>query len=583
MLYNTERPMNFDSVIGQKYIVESIRAQAKADKFFGVYLFGGHFGCGKTSMARILNLAANCEHLDENGNPCLKCNNCRTILSGTPDIVEIDAATNTGVDSIRDLRESVNFTPLSLKRKIYIIDEVHMLSKGAFNALLKVLEEPPSFVTFILCTTEVDAIPATIRSRCACYFFEGLTAEELVAHVENVATRNDITLLSGASNVIAKYAQGAVRNALSILDQVSSIKKEVSAEMVEKLLGVTNNDILFDFAKELLAANTIGAISLANEFAALGKDLLLLCDDLIEIITDAIIFSIGGKTSIQNTDVYLDKVSSLVSITDADKLCVLADHLQLLKSELKASPSKSTLLSTIIRITMDTEKSVVALSERIRRLETELSQLKSGKAFIRNDESASDEKFSSDSDIVNDFCEDIIEADIVDVETEKDDVVSDDRADGHVSQTEICRENVNEGYPRVPETAETEETPEPAETVKPAELESNQDFDPFDPFDVFFDTESISTPIAGQSTDEHVTSDVVQNEVPNEVHEAALLLERIATEHVIFATSLKGCSISETADGVMVNTELESIKDVIRIYLSLYEDKGFKAVRSIKL
>ena len=572
MLYNTERPMNFDSVIGQQYIVESIRAQAKANKFFGVYLFGGHFGCGKTSMARILNLAANCERLDENGNPCLQCSSCKTILSGTPDIVEIDAATNTGVDSIRELRDSINFTPLSLKRKVYIIDEVHMLSKGAFNALLKVLEEPPAFVIFILCTTEIEAIPATIRSRSACYFFEGLTGKELVAHIENVATRNDITLLPGASRVIAKYSQGAVRNSLSILDQVSSLNKVVSAEMVQSLLGVSSYDTLFNFVEDLLTRNTVGAISFAQEIALRGKDFRILCDDMIEIVTDALIYEIASRDYIENTEDYIDKVSELVSITNKDRLRVLGNHLLSLKNDLRTSSNKSTLLSAIIRITTDTENSIWEITEKVRRLEEELLQFKKSRVQTEKREEAI-EACPYEIDKVMSLQEDIIdEKTVMDIAEKELECVCCEEKSRKVEMFESESMNMPEEEGAINESIDCPDIPESLE-----ESVGNQEFDPFE---LFFESESALGSMTTQQSGGKEVSDVI----PDEMQENALLLiEQIASEHVIFATALKGCCVTKKTNGVVISTELEDIKAIIQLYLSLYEDRGFEAVKSIKL
>ena len=186
----TERPMKFDDVIGQGVIVKNLAAQSKTNKFFQSYLMYGHYGCGKTTTARILAAAINCHHKDENGNPCGTCEHCQAVRRGCADMVEIDGASNTGIDNIRQLKEQVEYLPTVLDKKVYIIDEVHKLSDAAFNALLKVLEEPPAHVVFILATTDMDKIPATVLSRLAKYEFKRISTDTLVEHFKTVAEKN---------------------------------------------------------------------------------------------------------------------------------------------------------------------------------------------------------------------------------------------------------------------------------------------------------------------------------------------------------------------------------------------------------
>lgn len=576
MLYNTERPMTFDSVVGQKYIVESIRAQAISNKFFGVYVFGGHFGCGKTSMARILSMAANCKHLDENGNPCLECSHCKSIMNSSVDIIELDAATNTGVDSIRELRETVHYMPLELKRKIYIIDEVHMLSKGAFNALLKVLEEPPAYVTFILCTTEVDAIPSTIRSRGACYFFEQLTVEELIGHVENVAERNGITLLPDASNVIARYSQGAARNALSILDQASSISTEVSAEIVQRLLGVSDNAVLFDFAKEILLANTIKAVSLVEEFSALGKDFTLLCSDLIDIVTDTLLYTIGGKKVVQNTEVYVSRVEELAAITSADNLCIFAEHLHSLKKELRMVPGKSTLLAAIIRLTMDTNNSIIALTNRINDLEKEIVQLKAvGISYVKPEESIN-------TDITDMVADELLgkvadeELKVEFVEESEDEQVDESYSEAALETEVACNVSTESVVMESGSIENVDETVDVHTQTLTGNFIEQYAFDPFDLFGVFENEKHLPPTVPNE-----VKKESVKMEIPQEIKEASMLVERISMENAIFATALKGCQISEREDGVYIETTLETLKTVVRLYLSVYKRKGCSALHKV--
>ena len=221
-LYRVYRPQKFEDVIGQEHITKTLRNQIDSDNIGHAYLFSGTRGTGKTSTAKIFARAVNClDSIDQE--PCNECEVCRDILSDNiMDVVEIDAASNNSVDDIRELRESVKYSPTKAKYKVYIIDEVHMLSQGAFNALLKTLEEPPSYVIFILATTEPHKIPATILSRCQRFDFKRVTVKDITLRMKRICTEENIEVEDKALNLIARNSQGALRDALSILDQCIS-------------------------------------------------------------------------------------------------------------------------------------------------------------------------------------------------------------------------------------------------------------------------------------------------------------------------------------------------------------------------
>ena len=220
-LYRKWRPKTFDEVVGQEHITETLKNQIITGRLSHAYLFIGTRGTGKTTCAKILAKALNCQH-PENGNPCCKCPACLGIEDGSIlDVVEIDAASNNGVDNVRQLREEAVFSPVSVKKRVYIIDEVHMLSTAAFNALLKILEEPPEHLTFILATTELNKVPATILSRCQRHSFKRLDSEVITNHLEHVASCEGLKLEHDAAELIAGLAEGGMRDALSLLDQCS--------------------------------------------------------------------------------------------------------------------------------------------------------------------------------------------------------------------------------------------------------------------------------------------------------------------------------------------------------------------------
>src|SRR6185503_13162787 len=240
VFYRIYRPKKFSEVIGQDAVVRTIQNAAKDGSFAHAYLFSGSRGVGKTTMARLLAKAANCQNLKD-GEVCLACASCLAIAAGNfMDLVEIDAASNTGVDNIRELIEQVRFQPSSGRRKIYIIDEVHMLSRGAFNALLKTLEEPPEHVIFVLATTEIHKVPGTIISRTQRFTFGRVSAEHTMAALADIAKQEKLKVSDDALQIIARHAEGSLRDGLSLLGKVATLGSSISAEDVALLLGLSS-------------------------------------------------------------------------------------------------------------------------------------------------------------------------------------------------------------------------------------------------------------------------------------------------------------------------------------------------------
>ena len=282
-LYRVYRPKTFGDVVGQEHIVKTLKNQIKNNNIGHAYLFSGTRGTGKTSTAKIFARAVNCLN-PINEEPCNECEICiDTLNDNIMDIVEIDAASNNSVDDIRELRESVKYTPSKAKYKVYIIDEVHMLSQGAFNALLKTLEEPPSYVIFILATTEPHKIPATILSRCQRFDFKRVSSKDIASRMSYICKKENIEAEEKALSLIARNSQGALRDALSILDQCMSFGNEkIEYNDVIELLGTVNIDELFELSQSIIDENTKKSLEILNEFIIWGKDIRNLINDLID-------------------------------------------------------------------------------------------------------------------------------------------------------------------------------------------------------------------------------------------------------------------------------------------------------------
>lgn len=280
-LYRKWRPQVFSDVSGQSHITETLMHEVEVSRLSHAYLFTGSRGTGKTTCAKILSKAVNCLN-PQNGNPCNECEVCRGIDDGSIlDVTEIDAASNNGVDNIRDLREEANFTPAVAKYRVYIIDEVHMLSTGAFNALLKTLEEPPSHVLFILATTEVHMLPATILSRCQRFDFRRIPPEDIAKRLLLVSEKENLKLAEDAAMLIARIADGALRDALSILDQCASFSEEITLNIVSKAAGLLGRDYLFEISDAIKNQDSQSVLSIIDRLHASSCDMERLINELV--------------------------------------------------------------------------------------------------------------------------------------------------------------------------------------------------------------------------------------------------------------------------------------------------------------
>ena len=298
-LYRKYRPQTFDDVSGQMAVTQTLKTQLQSGRMSHAYLFTGSRGTGKTSCAKILSKAVNCLN-PENGNPCNCCAACRSIDDGScMDVLEIDAASNNGVDNVRDLRDDAIYTPSQVKMRVYIIDEVHMLSISAFNALLKIIEEPPEHLLFILATTELHKVPATILSRCQRFSFRRISQEDIAARLQYVAYQENIDLDDSAARVIARLADGGMRDGLSLLDQCASATTgELTADRVYQCLGIAGEQKCGELMGYIANHDTKKALELFNRLYTEGKDLSAMLDEMTCLARDLLVMKTAGNAGI---------------------------------------------------------------------------------------------------------------------------------------------------------------------------------------------------------------------------------------------------------------------------------------------
>ena len=296
-LYRKYRPRIFDDVISQDHITTTLKNQLKNGQSSHAYLFTGSRGTGKTTCSKILAKALNCTNLQD-GNPCLECASCKSIDEDYSDISEIDAASNNGVEYVRDLKEDATYAPLAGKRKVYIIDEVHMLSIAAFNALLKLIEEPPPHVVFILATTEVHKVPATILSRCQRFEFRRIDINDSSKRLIEVAGKEGKKLSDDAAFLISKISNGGMRDALSLLDQCFSVSDDVTSEIVRECAGISGSEYLFSIADNIHDGKTAEILKTLDELIDRSKDVTRLCEELISHYRSLMLLKSGADNSV---------------------------------------------------------------------------------------------------------------------------------------------------------------------------------------------------------------------------------------------------------------------------------------------
>ena len=385
-LYRAYRPQNFEDVVGQEHITRTLKNQIENNNVGHAYLFSGTRGTGKTSTAKIFARAVNCIN-SINQEPCNECDVCKDILNDNiMDVIEIDAASNNSVDDIRELRENVKYSPTKSKYKVYIIDEVHMLSQGAFNALLKTLEEPPSYVIFILATTEQHKIPATILSRCQRFDFKRVTVNDMTDRMKKICNEENIEVEDKALNLIARNSQGALRDALSMLDQcISFADNKIEYKDVVELLGTVNIEQLFEMAKFIINQDTKESLQILNEFIIWGKDIRNLINDLIDHFRNLMVCKVSTELDeiISLPEETINQLKAQASDVDVNDIIRILNILSVTQDTMKTSSNPRVLAEvTMMKIAQPMfDESKEALIKRIENLE---KRIESGNIKVNN-------------------------------------------------------------------------------------------------------------------------------------------------------------------------------------------------------
>lgn len=379
-LYRKFRPTEFEDVKGQEHIVTTLKNQIKAERIGHAYLFCGTRGTGKTTIAKILAKAVNCEN-PKDGSPCNECAVCRAINQGNSmNVIEIDAASNNGVDNIREIVEEVQYSPTQGKYKVYIIDEVHMLSTGAFNALLKTLEEPPSYVIFILATTEAHKIPITILSRCQRYDFKRLTIDTIAGRLNELLEKEGIEAEEKAIRYIAKAADGAMRDGLSLLDQCIAfyLGEKLTYDKVLEVLGAVDTEVFGRLFRNIVQGEVIAAMELLEELVIAGRDLVQFIADFTWYLRNLLLI----RTSEQALDIIdasteqREQMKEEAALLDADTLIRYIRVMSELSNQLKYGTQKRIMIEVaLIKLCQPSmETSMDSILDRIRQLEEQVKK-----------------------------------------------------------------------------------------------------------------------------------------------------------------------------------------------------------------
>ena len=384
-LYRKWRPKTFSDVYGQPHVTRTLQSQLESGRISHAYLFTGSRGTGKTTCAKILSKAVNCLN-PVDGNPCNECEICKGIDNGSIlDVIEIDAASNNGVDNIRDLREEANFTPVNAKYRVYIIDEVHMLSIGAFNALLKTLEEPPSHVIFILATTVIHKLPATILSRCQRFDFKRISPEDITARLVYVSEKENVTLTENAAALIARIADGGMRDALSLLDRCFAMGNYIDEDAVSSAAGIAGTVHLFSFSEFIAKGNFTEALKLVSRLHNESCDIDSLCTELTlhfrNLMVAKTVKECEGLIVCSKDE--LEKIKSRAAEIKLSKILSCIEILEKAAANIKNAVNKKIQLeAAVIKMCSPASSADIneELEERIASLEEKINLLSAGKA-----------------------------------------------------------------------------------------------------------------------------------------------------------------------------------------------------------
>jgi len=389
-LYRKWRPKKFEDVFGQENITKTIKNEITTHRISHAYLFCGTRGTGKTSTAKIFAKAVNCLN-PVDFNPCDECESCKSINAGNSiDVFEIDAASNRGIDDIRDLREAVRFAPTIGKYKVYIIDEVHMLTNEAFNALLKTLEEPPEFVLFILATTEPHKLPATILSRCQRFDFKRISVEDIIRRLEMVCSEEKLSVESNALRLIARNSDGALRDALSILDQCSVFTgQQISYNDVLQVLGIVNNELLFKMSHAILKEDCAETILLVEELSNGGKDMNQFIKDLLTHYRNLLMTKVVQKVEdvVEMTKEAIELLKSQAQTYSKENIIRCINILSEVENTAKWSSQPRIMLEVALvkMCKIESDSSMDGLQARLSKLENMLNNPAIGMSITRLD------------------------------------------------------------------------------------------------------------------------------------------------------------------------------------------------------
>ncbi len=425
VLYRKWRPKTFKDVSGQPQVTRTLQNEIKAGRINHAYLFTGSRGTGKTTCAKIFAKAVNCLNPID-GNPCGECENCKTIENGNMhDVVEMDAASNRGIDDIRDIIDKARFTPAKAKYRVYIVDEVHMLTEQAFNALLKTLEEPPEHVIFILATTEVHKLPATIISRCQRFDFNRIASDVISDRLKFVAEKENVTITEDAALLIAAVADGALRDALSLLDRCIALDSNITADTVRKASGLAKRDYLFDLANCCINKNTSKSLEIVDSLYNEAKDMARLCNELIDHFRNLMIIK-----SVKNPKEFLvmseDEFENAQTQTDyltLEEIVYIIDILEQSYQRMgKGSSNRTELETALVKLSApELDFSMEALLARISVLENavkkgiKVTSTEENK-LVKSEEKAEDKNAVEKENLQNNFEESAKKADTSEIE-----------------------------------------------------------------------------------------------------------------------------------------------------------------------
>ena len=384
-LYRKFRPLTFSEIVGQEHITRTLKNQIIANRVGHAYLFNGGRGTGKTSAAKILSRAINCLNPKE-GEPCNECEICKGAINGSlTDIVEMDAASNNSVEDIRSIREEVNFLPTKAKYRVYIIDEVHMLSTGAFNALLKTLEEPPEHVKFILATTEPQKLPATILSRCQRFDFKRISNDNIIKRLKIVCKESDIEITDEALNTIAVLSEGAMRDALSILERcIQDGENKIDEDKIKDLVGIPKITYINNIVESIFKYDINQALESTEVVLEEGKDITNLLFEMIKYVKDILVYKASNKLELYSQE-ELEKIKQISEAVSKERLINLVYQLSELENDIKWSTQKTILFQAgIIRLCNENADKTIDVSDRIDKIENYLRNNKNNISMQTN-------------------------------------------------------------------------------------------------------------------------------------------------------------------------------------------------------